>query len=193
MKFKLTQERLKETLHYDPETGIFCWNKYRHGCRKSLVAGHKNERGYIKILISGKQYLAHRLVWLYIEGYWPENIEIDHIDRDTSNNKWNNLRLVSRSCNMQNRRLCKINKSGITGVRFSDRDNLWIASIGMNSKCIYLGGFKNIVPAVRARWEAEKKYNYNGCCTTSSAFLFLSSNQNQPNKHNVKEAKNARD
>ncbi|HHK4055192.1 TPA: hypothetical protein ACQSSJ_005219, partial [Pseudomonas aeruginosa] len=72
MSETLTQERLKELLRYDTETGEFTWLA-RKGSR-ALVgskAGSNDGQGYIRIAIDGRRYRAHRLAWLYCYGKWP--------------------------------------------------------------------------------------------------------------------------
>ena len=90
---KLTQKKVKQYLNYDPLTGEFTWIVHRRCLKAGSVAGCLY-RGYTSIRISGKQYYAHRLAWLYVYGYFPEH-QIDHIDRNPSNNRINNLRHAS--------------------------------------------------------------------------------------------------
>jgi len=54
---KLTQIRLKELLHYDPDTGLFTW--LRPGW-KGVIAGTHHPSGYIHIRVDNKPYRAHR-------------------------------------------------------------------------------------------------------------------------------------
>lgn len=171
MKSKLTQERLKELLDYDPDTGLFTWRVNKGRGKIGLTTGYTNNRGYSQIGIDGKFYISHRLAFLYMEGYFPEN-GIDHIDRDKLNNRWKNLREVSQLCNTRNRSIRIDNKTGVVGVRWRSRAKKWNAYIRVK-KCIHLGSFNNFIDAVKARWDAEVKYNFPTCNTTSSAFLYL--------------------
>jgi hypothetical protein len=166
----LTQSRLKRLLHYNPETGIFTRIiKPRH---IGDIAGFDGGNGYIFIWVGNKKYLAHRLAWLYMEGYFPEEgIDVDHKDRDKSNNKWANLRMATRSCNNMNKSLQSNNTSGIKGVSIDS--GKWKASITLNKKRHYLGCFKEKHEAAMARYAAEKKYNFNNCCLDSSAHTYL--------------------
>ena len=172
MKQKLTQERLKELLDYDPETGVFIWKINRkYTAKKGSVAGCL-KNNYWHISVNGNRYLAHRLAFLWMEGYLPEN-QVDHIDRNKINNRWSNLREVSQTCNMRNRAVLKNNKYKITGISFHKKLNKIRADIRISRKLIYLGIFDNLLDAVKARWEAEVKYNFPNCNTTSSSYMYL--------------------
>jgi hypothetical protein len=170
---KLTQERLKELLYYDPENGMFIRAATVSGTRSGSVVSDKvNSSGYRNISVDGKPYQSARLAWLYMKGYFPEN-QIDHINRIKNDDRWSNLRHVTRQCNLRNKPRYKNNKSGITGVYRDTETNKWAARIRINGVSKYLGRFKNIKDAVEARWEGEKKYNFPNCNTTSSAYLYL--------------------
>ena len=54
------------------------------------------------LTINGKMYRAHRVIWLWMTGKWPEN-DIDHEDRDATNNRWNNLGDKTKADNNRNR------------------------------------------------------------------------------------------
>jgi hypothetical protein len=57
------------------------------------VAGVINEDGFIEIMIDGEEYLAHRLVWMYVHGKFPDG-EINHINGDKTDNRIENLRFI---------------------------------------------------------------------------------------------------
>jgi hypothetical protein len=174
---KLTQERLKEVLHYNPDTGIFTW-KVMVGKRAKVgtIPGY-HHCGYIYMGVDNHGYPAHHLAFLYMEGYLPEH-DIDHINRIRDDNRWDNLRHVSRSCNLRNTSVRSTNKSGVTGVGWDKGKKKWGSCIGVNCKVKHLGGFDNLKEAVQARWEAEVKYDYPNCNSTSSAFQFLQKESN---------------
>jgi hypothetical protein len=99
----LSQSIIQENLTYDPSTGIFLWNKPLRGRRSNRVAGSVNPFGYVVIGIGGVIQSAHRLAWIYMHGSIPRNKFIDHINRDRSDNRIENLRLVSQKENNLNR------------------------------------------------------------------------------------------
>jgi len=75
----VTQAKLKEALSYNVETGVFTWNISKVGVKKGSRAECAG-RGYVLIRINDQLYRAHRLVWLYVYGVWPNTI--DHINHD---------------------------------------------------------------------------------------------------------------
>lgn len=154
----LTQSRLKEVLEYKPNTGEWIWIKpLANRTPLGSVAGSINREGYRTIVIDKKRYQSSRLACLYMTGNWPSE-EMDHIDRNRTNDSWSNLRQASRTENAVNRNTFKNNTSGSKGVYWYDRTKMWMASIGVDSKLIHLGYFHTKEEAVKARLFAEKTY-----------------------------------
>ena len=149
----VTQKRLKELLDYDPETGVFRWIK-----RKQKIAGYIKSNKYRVITIDSTAYAAHTLAWLYM---YNETLSmLDHIDHNRDNNAIVNLRKVTCSENSKNMKQNKNNKTGIVGVSLNKADGKWEASITVDLKPIRLGLFTDIHLAIKARQEAEIKYNF---------------------------------
>lgn len=157
----LTQSKLKEILHYCPETGILTWiniNKYKPE-RNNCPAGTLNPSGYINIVIDGASYKSHRLAWLYMTGKMPKN-QIDHINHNRSDNRWANLRQATRKENQRNQSKYDNNTSGINGVGWHKKDKKWRSRIGVNQEEIYLGSFTDKWDAICARKSADNKYGF---------------------------------
>lgn len=110
----LTQDRLKELMKYDPETGVFT-ALVRTGGRvvPGTVLGTLKD-GYVRISVDGKLYYAHRLAFLYMTGVMPD--EVDHDDRDRGNNRWENLKETTHSDNAVNTPVRKHSSTGIKGI-----------------------------------------------------------------------------
>lgn len=136
----LTLARLLELLEYFPDTGLFVWRVNRARLAKAgTVAGGLDSYGYIRIRIHGRKYRAHRLAWFYMTGKWPID-EIDHIDGNPSNNRFDNLREAIHRQNRQNlREPTRDNQCGFLGV--SKRGNRWRAIIVLDGKHTRLGNF----------------------------------------------------
>jgi len=156
---ELTQSILKSRLHYEPETGIFTWLVNHHSVKAATVAGSANGNGYIHIGVSGKNTQAHRLAFLYMTGEFPPD-EIDHINGARNDNRWSNLRPVSRAENNKNSKRRHDNTSGVTGVSWCKTRKRWAAHIQVDGKPVNLGRFTDFFEAVSARKLAERKYNF---------------------------------
>ena len=135
----ITQDRLKQLLNYNPETGIFTWIVKKQGTRSNKIAGTKRDKGRIAINIDGILYLAHRLAWLYMHGEIPK--EIDHINMDPSDNRIINLRAATHMQNNYNKEKQKNNSSGYKGVAWHKGSGKWQAYINIDGKRVALGLF----------------------------------------------------
>jgi len=156
----LTQAKLKEVLHYDPETGDFTWQVSTANCIKvGALAGSKDSYGYHKIAIKGKTYKAHRLAWLYTHGEFPEDA-IDHINGVRDDNRIVNLRAVTIQENQRNQKKFVHNTSGTTGVHWHKRHGRWQARVFAGGKRIHLGSFVDLDLAIEARQKADKLHNF---------------------------------
>ena len=145
----LNKDQMKKVLDYDPETGIFRWKISRGGMRKGAVSGSLNNRGYLSIMVNGKNYQAHRLAWLYVHGEFPKQ-NTDHINRKKIDNRIINLRMCSNSQNQANCLKRSDNTSGYKGVSWCKYNNKWNAYIRFNSKRSNLGYFSDKLKAAIA-------------------------------------------
>lgn len=168
----LTQEYVRELLGYNPETGELRWNKYKRGRRKSGTVGSVNRAGYLRFDIDRRSYLTHRVIWLWWYGHFPEN-DIDHINRNKTDNSISNLREVSRSCNMRNCETDRTNSSGVKGVCWDRRKGKWEAKIVSNCKTRYLDYHNDFVEAVAHRLMAEQCLDWADCDANSSAYRYM--------------------
>lgn len=167
-----SREVLLLLLRYEPKTGALYWRKRPSGLFEDggHNAAHNRDKwnarwageeaftavksgGYRHGAIHGVTYASHRVIWKMVTGEDP--IDIDHIDGDRGNNRWDNLRSVSRSVNLKNAARARDNRSGVTGVRWNGRGK-WQAFITVNYKLICLGSFEDFADAVTARKEAEQ-------------------------------------
>lgn len=161
-KANITAERLRELLHYDPETGIFTWipdsSTYRN--TRLVTAGFIASSGYHIIKISETAFKAHRLAWMYAYGSLPVGV-IDHINGIKSDNRIANLRDVTSTTNLENQKTAHSNnKLGLLGVtRFRKR---YAAHIRINKILYFLGSFATPELA-HAAYLAAKRERHEGC------------------------------
>ena len=152
----LTQEILKQNLHYNPDTGLFTWVFSNRARKTGQAAGTVTVYGYIQISLMGKLYKAQRLAWLYMTGEWP-NLTVDHKNRQQQDNRWGNLRLATPSQQSANRSKSKP-KSGCKGVTYRSRYiHPWSAYIGVNRKQICIGRFDTKEEAAKAYQQAAQR------------------------------------
>jgi hypothetical protein len=126
---ELNQEIVRELLDYFPETGELIWRERgrkwftsdgawkKWNTRRAGTLGFASiNDGYKRGTIFGKQYYAHRIIWLYMTGDWPDP-EVDHDNQDRLDNRWENLSENDRFYGDHNRSLRRDNTSGYSGVR----------------------------------------------------------------------------
>lgn len=116
---ELTQSRLKELLDYNAETGIFTWKVNKGRVKAGSVAGTDNGDGYRRIGIDGNYHLEHRLAFLFMTGEMPKaGMDVDHRNGIKDDNRFSNLRVVTKSVNLQNQRKAQRNNlsTGIPNV-----------------------------------------------------------------------------
>ena len=118
---KVSVEHLAAAIQYTPETGEFHWKQrpvehFRDGGKTASqrcamwngkFAGRpaltcKDPRGYRKGMLNQKMVWAHRVALALHLGEWPKG-EVDHINRDKTDNRLSNLRVVTHQENAMNR------------------------------------------------------------------------------------------
>lgn len=128
--------------------------------RRGKPAGTLTKNGYVRVRINGQLLMAHRLIWEMFNGPIPEGFEIDHINHVRTDNRIENLRLVTHADNAKNQSIRKNNKTGRCGVSWKDSCKKWCAQISVNGKVIHLGLFSSFNKAVSARKKADVKYEF---------------------------------
>lgn len=110
-----------------------------------------------------KFYFHHRInkkekitLHRFLMGF-PKGKYIDHINKNTLDNRKCNLRICSNGANLRNGLVRTNNKTGYTGVSIN-RNNNFSARIRVNYKIIHLGTFSKLKEAIKARKVAELKY-----------------------------------
>ena len=162
----LTQDQLKEVLHYCPETGVFTWlENMSSRARKGAEAGWVQQdsggggKSYRRIRVGRGTYFAHRLAFLYMTGEFPED-QVDHEDGNGTNNVWSNLRAVDSIENAKNQRRYSNNTSGTVGIYWHKSRRKWQAQIAYGGCRKSLGYFHSKEDAIAARKAAEVLYGF---------------------------------
>ena len=164
---------LRDLVAYDPKSGELLWKPREPGyfTRARDCAGWNTKyagkpafntlwpSGYRAGHIFKNMYLAHRVAWAVHYGVWPD-AQIDHIDGDRSNNRIDNLRVVSPEDNQKNVKQRADNTSGVKGVDFIRGSNLWRARIVHEGRRVDIGRFNTFEDAVVARRRAERDCGY---------------------------------
>lgn len=141
-------------LKYSPQTGLIYRNvRVNRGTIGPIVG---RDKGYKVIKLDGVTHRQHRLAFLFMKKPVPE--QVDHINRDRSDNRWSNLRAATPAQNRANRKSVEGSSSKWLGVLWNkDRKN-WRASIKINGKRTDLGSFKCEDEAAMAYNEAALEH-----------------------------------
>lgn len=154
-------ELLRKLLRYDPETGKLFWRergpeffklKRDQTAWNSRFANQEAftslSRGYKLGGIFSGRYSAHRVIWAMQTGYCPTQ-QIDHIDRDKANNRWENLREASGSQNQANRLSKENSSSKYLGVSWCNTYKKWRAHVRDKKRGVFLGRFDDEIVAAK--------------------------------------------
>ena len=158
----INQKMLREILDYNLETGEMIWinpSKY-HQDLKGKIAGsaamHHSGKLYYNIQINGRKYKRSRLAWMWMTGSWPKDM-MDHIDGNSTNDAWCNLREADCLTNAWNHKKRKKTSPLPMGVRQA-QSGKYVARISCNKKHITIGTFENPEIAHQAYCKARRQY-----------------------------------
>jgi len=153
-KEKATLEYVRDLFSYDPESGLLTYKKNHHRFKKGTEAGTINANGYKFVSIKFRLYPVTHMAWSLMTGDWPAD-QIDHIDRNPLNNRWENLRAATVMQQQGNHGLAKNNTSGFRGV--VARKNRWYARMTVGKRTKHIGCFKTKEEAAAAYDKAARE------------------------------------
>lgn len=142
---------------FEYKNGVLYWKNAQRPSFNGKEAGYDNGSGYKKLSIYGKQYYAHRIIYLMQHGVMPKLI--DHIDGNPSNNAIENLRETDSSTNNFNSVYKDKNKSGYRNVFYNKNRSKWTIYITINRKTKFFGSYDDVELAGLVADEARRKYH----------------------------------
>lgn len=149
---------LRDYFNYDPASGEIRWKKSpHHKVKAGDIAGFIEPRGYRVLQFKKTLWKGHRIALALMNNEFP-NGEVDHIDGNPSNNRFENLRVVDKSQNQMNRAVSKNNRSGIKGVHFCESKQKWVSRISVGKNRIHIGGFNSFDEAIQKRKQFEDEF-----------------------------------
>lgn len=173
----ITYEVVRELLDYDPETGIFTWRNRdrrwfsskrgwmtwnaRYEGKRAGTVWTSPDGGYQRreMTLNYQRIKEHRAAWMWMKGA-PAPTQLDHINRDATDNRWANLRASSNAENCRNLSKRRNNTSGVTGVSWSKVAGKWAARCRGDSRYQSLGYFDDISEAAAAVQEFRARHGF---------------------------------
>ena len=163
----LTQSQVKEMFDYREDGKLI--RKVKVGGPSGAVGNVVGDHGsktlgtrskrYITTKVNGEHWCIHRLIFLHHHGYVPE--QIDHINRNSLDNRIENLRPADSSLNAINRKLFSNSTSGVKGVSWHKYQKRWFVYVDVNKKRKNIGYFNDLELAELVANEARDKYHSN--------------------------------
>ena len=142
MKLKISQKKLRRIFAYSEDEGkLYFINKDGSTTRRAGWQMDKNKK-YHRIQLGDHRYYEHRLIWMWHYGDIPDHLQIDHINRNRTDNRIENLRLVSQTENNLN--------AGKNNI-YKTKHNTFEVFITVKGKRYGIGTYKTKCGAILAR------------------------------------------
>lgn len=138
------QEELAELFYY--ADGKLFWKERSISKGRKSAKAHRevssctDSNGYLRIVLNKKTYPLSRIIYQLVYGGLDSNYVIDHINRNKTDNRPENLRAIPHEYNVRKRGKHINNTSGETGVALNTK------------KCLLKDGTTSDVDYYVARW-----------------------------------------
>ena len=157
----ITAEKLRELVHYDPDSGVFTrLKRTSNSTNIGDIVGSVNAGGYIEMSVGGKRSYGHRLAFLWMTGEMPPLV--DHINGVRTDNRWVNLRWADDALNSENRRNCPQRNNPLLGASWHKGAQKWVSAIKVRGVPRYLGLFATPEEAHQVYLNAKRELHV-GC------------------------------
>lgn len=139
----ITQSQVNELFDY--KDGHLVWKKPLSNRAAVGERIKRSKNNLFRVGIYGKNYLAHRIIFLMHHGYIPHMI--DHVDGNPLNNRIENLRECNKKTNGYNAKISKRNSTGVKSVFWNESNKNWRVRMRANGADIEIGSFDQIIDA----------------------------------------------
>ncbi len=138
IKNRVPPHLIAEIFDYNPITGWVTWKKSPHplfpvGARAGSIDTNKLGYNNRRICYDKKRYNETHIIWAIMMGKWP-TLEIDHINTNSLDNRWENLREATKSQQKMNSNKRRDNKIGFKCITYSKRLNKYRWAVKANNK-----------------------------------------------------------
>ena len=144
---KLEKDLLNSLFRY--QDGALFWRKSGSGRNTDKEAGYIERDGYRRIMLNRKHIPSHRIIYSMFHGDIADSLHIDHINGKRSDNRIENIRVVTIQENHFNRTSAK-------GYCFMKDRNKYKANIKIDGKSKHLGNFDTPEEARSAYLKAKE-------------------------------------
>ncbi len=167
-----TKEYFDKYIRYEEESGKIFWkdrdvSKFKNDAYYRMWKTKYYDKeitkvdrdGYYRVALEGKEYKAHRVIWMMCYNEDPKDFFIDHINGIKNDNRIENLRKATPSENLRNQtKLSKANTTGHRGIYKGKTENTWIVRLKLGVKLTTLGTFCSLEEAIEVRRKAIDKH-----------------------------------